>query len=89
MAAITMSINPGAKAIFWRPAFRRARRILSIFIMPGYAKFDSLLARLGKHKTGVSCLYVKKLADIDEAILRELIRAGLRDLNEHWPVKPT
>ena len=47
------------------------------------------MGRLGKHKTGRSCLYVNKLADIDESVLRELIRAELRDLNSHWPVEPT
>ena len=61
---------------------------LSIYIMPGYGEFGDLMARLGKHKTGRSCLYVNKLADIDEAVLRDLIRAGLRDLAAHWPVVP-
>ncbi|WP_417523030.1 DUF1801 domain-containing protein [Marinovum sp.] len=66
---------------------RKAR--LSIYIMPGYADFGDILARLGKHSTGVSCLYVNKLADIDLDVLAELIRAGLRDLATHWPVQPT
>jgi len=62
---------------------------LSIYIMPGYAQFGDLLIRLGKHKTGRSCLSVNKLADIDMGILADLIRAGLRDLATHWPVHPT
>lgn len=61
---------------------------LSIYIMPGYADFGEMLGRLGKHKKGKSCLYVNKLADINEDVLRELIRAGLADLNGHWPVQP-
>lgn len=60
----------------------------SIYIMPGYADFGPLLDRLGKHKTGKSCLYVNKLADIDLEVLAELIRAGLDDLARHWPVGP-
>ena len=52
--------------------------------MPGYASFESYLARLGK-----SCLYVNKLDDIDMDLLAELIRAGLDDLSTHWPVIPT
>ena len=56
--------------------------------MPGYADFADLMARLGKHKLGKSCLYVNKLADIDTGVLRELIRAGLDDLDRVWPVKP-
>lgn len=58
----------------------------SIYIMPGYADFAPILARLGKHKTGKSCFYVNKLGDIDLAVLAELIRAGLDDLAGHWPV---
>ena len=60
---------------------------LSIYIMPGYADFDSILARLGKHTKGKACLYLNKLADADEAVLAELIRAGLEDLGRRWPVK--
>lgn len=62
---------------------------LSIYIMPGYAEFGDLLDRLGKHKIGKSCLYINKLADVDEGVLAELIRAGLRDLATYWPVQPT
>ena len=62
---------------------------LSIYIMPGYKDFSEILARLGKHSKGVSCLYLNKLDDVDEDVLRELIRAGLRNLGSHWPVHPT
>ena len=48
-----------------------------------------LLDRLGKHKTGKACLYVNKLSVIDLDVLADLIRAGLADLDTHWPVQPT
>jgi hypothetical protein len=60
----------------------------SIYIMPGYADFTGILVRLGKHKIGKSCLYVKNLNDIDMDVLEELIRAGLADLARQWPVHP-
>lgn len=60
---------------------------LSIYIMPGYANFGHILERLGKHKMGKACLYVNKLADIDETVLRELIRAGLDDLATRWAIE--
>ncbi|MCK0126662.1 DUF1801 domain-containing protein [Gelidibacter sp. F2691] len=66
---------------------RKARH--SIYIMPGYADYADILARLGKHKMGKSCLYVNKLADIDLDVLTELIQAGLADLDKKWPVQPT
>jgi Domain of unknown function (DU1801) len=61
---------------------------LSVYIMPGYADFSGILARLGPHRTGKSCLYVRRLAAVDEGVLRELIRAGLADLARRWPVHP-
>lgn len=66
---------------------RKAR--LSIYVMPGYADFDSILSRLGKHSKGKSCLYLNKLADVDMDVLEELIRAGLADLAARWPLHPT
>jgi len=59
---------------------------LSIYVMPGYADYSEILSRLGKHKMGKACLYVNKLADIDLAVLEELIRTGLDDLGKKWPV---
>ncbi|PXW70997.1 hypothetical protein C7964_102897 [Loktanella sp. PT4BL] len=56
--------------------------------MPGYADFGSILARLGKHKAGKSCLTINTLSDIDIDVLAELISAGLKDLNTRWPVSP-
>ena len=46
---------------------------LTIYIMPGFERYETLMKQLGKHKTGKSCLYIKKLEDIDMNILKELI----------------
>jgi len=62
---------------------------LSLYIMPGYQDFGDLLARLGKHRTGAACLYINKLADVDMAVLEEIVRAGLAALNAKWPVQAT
>lgn len=61
---------------------------LSIYIMPGYQDYSAILEKLGRHKLGKSCLYVNKLADIDLDVLKELVQAGLRDLDAMWPVQP-
>lgn len=61
---------------------------LSIYILPGYADYGEILARLGPHKLGKACLYIKRLDAVDEGVLRELIRAGLADLGRLWPVHP-
>jgi len=65
---------------------RKANQV--IYILPGYAEFGPILDRLGKWKKGKSCLYTNKLADVDEGVLRELIRAGLDDLATRWEVRP-
>lgn len=68
--------------------FSPRAREFSIYIMPGYADFGPILGRLGKHRIGKSCLYVRRLPDIDLEVLKDLIRAGLADLATHWPVHP-
>jgi hypothetical protein len=50
---------------------------LVLYLNPGVEHFPEQLARLGKHTTGASCLYVKRLADIDVAVLEEMIQSSL------------
>lgn len=61
---------------------------LVLYIMPGYLKMDHMLARLGKHKIGKSCLYINKLADVDMNVVEEIIRAGLADLGTRHKITP-
>lgn len=60
--------------------FSPRKTSLVLYIMPGYSKLGPMLARLGKHKLGKSCLYVKKLADIDMTVLEEIIGYGVEDV---------
>ncbi len=69
--------------------FSPRKAALSVYVLPGYQDFSAILDRLGKYKIGKSCLYINKLADIDLAVLEELIRAGLADLDRKWPVIAT
>jgi hypothetical protein len=62
---------------------------LVLYIMPGYADLQSYLDRMGKYKTGKSCLYINELADVDLEVVREIVRAGLDDLGTRWSIKPT
>ena len=81
--------DSGREGDFLATDFSPRKANLSIYIMPAYADFAAILARLGKHKIGKSCLYVNKLDDIDLAVLQELICAGLDDLAQKWPVTPS
>jgi len=49
------------------------KQSLTLYIMPGFDRYEELMGKLGKHKTGVSCLYVNKLDDVDLPTLRTLV----------------
>lgn len=51
---------------------------LSIYLMDGYGKRGELLGKLGKHKIGVGCLYLKRLADVDMKVLKTLVEASVK-----------
>lgn len=53
------------------------KRNLTLYVMSGFDEYETLLADLGKHKTGKSCLYVNKLVDVDLEILRELVELSV------------
>jgi hypothetical protein len=54
-------------------AFAIRGRDLVVYLMPGGRKQKSLLSRLGKHKMGVSCLYFRRLSDLDRSVLEQLV----------------
>ena len=53
---------------------------LTLYIMPGFEPFADLMKRLGKYKTGKSCLYIKKLADVDVGVLKELVTRSINKM---------
>lgn len=59
---------------------------LTLYIMAGFDRHTELLKHLGKFKTGKSCLYVKKLADVDETVLGELIAASVDHMKRTYEV---
>ncbi|MEN4013050.1 MAG: DUF1801 domain-containing protein [Chloroflexota bacterium] len=58
-------------------AFSPRKQNLTLYIMAGFEQYETLMTRLGKHKTGKSCLYINKIEDIDLNVLRELVRASV------------
>ncbi|HEV2567357.1 DUF1801 domain-containing protein [Sphingomonas sp.] len=62
---------------------RKAEQVL--YVLTGTAEQQEQLARLGKHKTGKSCLYIKKLADVHMAVLEEIMRGALKHMDERYP----
>ena len=62
---------------------RKAQTVL--YILGGFEGQDELLARLGKVKTSVACLYVNKLTDVDMAVLREIAVRSLAENRKRYP----
>ncbi|MGH7468734.1 MAG: DUF1801 domain-containing protein [Longimicrobiales bacterium] len=58
--------------------FSPRKQNLTLYIMTGFARYSTLMAKLGKHSTGKSCLYFKRLADVDHAVLKTLIEESVK-----------
>lgn len=65
------------------------RADLSLYGLKCGPESEALLARMGKHRAAVSCVYVRHLAAINPEVLANIIRAGLRVLKARYPVLPT
>jgi len=63
----------GREGDWFLTGFSPRKQNLTLYVMAGFDEYDDLLAKLGKHKTGKSCLYLNKLADVDQEVLRELV----------------
>ncbi|MDQ0249037.1 hypothetical protein J2W22_001084 [Sphingomonas kyeonggiensis] len=68
-----------------RIGFSPRKAELVLYVLTGQPDQAPLLARLGKHKTGKSCLYVKKLADVDMAVLEEITRTAIAHMDATYP----
>jgi hypothetical protein len=58
--------------------FSPRKTATTVYLMDGFEERSDLLARLGPHSTGRSCLYLKRLSDVDLAVLRELVAESVR-----------
>lgn len=67
-----------------RVAFSPRKANLVLYVLADYPGRDALLAKLGKHKTGAACLYVNKLADVDQTVLRELVTRCWKHVNAKY-----
>jgi hypothetical protein len=76
----------GREGDFLATGFSPRKANMVVYILPGYTDFGHILKDLGKHRLGKSCLYLGALKNVDLAVLRRLIRAGLDDLAGTWPV---
>jgi len=75
----------GREGDFFITGFSPRAQNLTLYIMAGFDRYDELMKKLGKYKTGKSCLYVKRLEDIDLKILKELISASVKYMKKTYP----
>ena len=76
--------DSGREGDFLITGFSPRKTALTVYVLPGYRDMSEKLTRLGKHKTGKSCLYINKLVDVDMAVLEEIIRDDLDYMHKNY-----
>lgn len=80
------SPSGGKKPVPWpRVGFSPRKTSITIYVMPGFEPLAGHMAELGKYTTGQSCLYLRKLADVDMGVLEGLIRQSLAIMRDRYP----
>ncbi len=77
--------DSGHEGTMCRLGFSPRKAQLVLYILTGDPEQEGQLAKLGKHKTGKSCLYINKLADVDMAVLETMTRDALIYMNAKYP----
>ena len=75
----------GHEAEWFLTGFSPRKQDISLYIMPGLKMYADLLKDLGKHKTGVSCLYIKSLKEVNREVLKTLIEQSVTYLRQNQP----
>ena len=70
---------------FFKAGFSPRKQALTIYLMAGFKEYDALLQKLGKHKIGKSCLYIKSLDQVNKDILKQMITLSYQNMQEKYP----
>jgi hypothetical protein len=65
-------------------SFASRKNDITLYLMPGWQRPAALMADLGKHKAGQGCVYIKRLADVDERVLAKLIALSVRETRKTY-----
>lgn len=74
----------GRSGTWFITGFSPGKANLTVYIMQGFSKYDELMKKLGKYKTGVSCLYMNHLSDVDVKVLKELVTLSYKYMKEKF-----
>lgn len=77
--------DSGREGDMCRAGFSARKNALTLYCMSGFSQQDDLLKQLGKHTIGKSCLYIKRLSDINVDILTQIIQKDWDYMNEKYP----
>ena len=75
----------GREGDFFITGFSPRKSALTVYIMPGFEGYEDKMARLGPHKTGKSCLYLKNLDAVDRGVLEEIIQDSVEAMRKKYP----
>ena len=70
----------GRRGEWFLTGFAPRKQNITLYIMAGFEQYDELMQRLGTYKTGKACLYIKRLADVDLAVLKQLVGQSARHM---------
>lgn len=85
--------DSGREGEMCRSAFSPRKANLVLYLLARYgdpavqARMDALFARLGRHRTGRSCLYINRLADVDMAVLEDMLRIDRAEMDARYPAE--
>lgn len=79
--------DSGREGDFMISGFSPRKQALTIYIMAGFDRFENLMKKLGNYKIGKSCLYVRRLSDIDEKVLQKLIDGSVKYMRKTYKTK--
>jgi len=75
----------GREGDFFITGFSPRKTALTVYIMPGFDDYEDQMTRLGLHKTGKSCLYLKNLDVVDSDVLEEIIQDSVAVMRDLYP----
>ena len=84
----TYKYDSGREGTFCRAGFSPRKGAHTLYVLGGLpesAPVAALLGKLGKHTTGTGCLYIKKLADVDLAVVEQLVAMSCERMNALYP----
>ena len=74
----------GREGDFMITGFSPRKQALTVYIVAGFRRFDTLMGKLGKYRTGKSCLYINRLSDVDEKVLEQLIDRSVKYMRKNY-----